>query len=105
MSREEGIFFDGVDDDVVRKEKAKARELRKSRWWRNKLDKGRCYYCNKPTSPSELTMDHVVPIARGGVSAKNNLVACCKDCNNRKRIMLPQEWEEYLGGKLPEEND
>jgi len=41
-------------------------------------------------------MDHVVPLTRGGRSVKNNLVTCCKECNNRKKNLLPQEWEEYL---------
>ncbi len=30
-------FFAGVDEDELRREKAKARELRQSRWWQNKL--------------------------------------------------------------------
>ena len=41
-------------------------------------------------------MDHVVPLMRGGVSDKGNVVPCCKDCNTRKRDLLPLEWEEYL---------
>jgi 5-methylcytosine-specific restriction endonuclease McrA len=41
-------------------------------------------------------MDHLVPLARGGRSTKNNLVPSCKDCNNKKKNMLPLEWEEYL---------
>jgi 5-methylcytosine-specific restriction endonuclease McrA len=41
-------------------------------------------------------MDHVVPLARGGVSTKANCVVACKECNNKKRYLLPMEWEEYL---------
>jgi 5-methylcytosine-specific restriction protein A len=41
-------------------------------------------------------MDHVVPLTRGGCSEKNNLVACCKECNTKKKSMLPQEWQEYM---------
>ncbi len=44
----------------------------------------------------DLTMDHLVPLARGGRSTKDNLVPCCKDCNNLKKSMLPLEWEDYL---------
>jgi 5-methylcytosine-specific restriction endonuclease McrA len=43
-------------------------------------------------------MDHIVPIARGGRSTKGNLVAACKDCNNRKKSLLPMEWDAYLEG-------
>jgi len=43
-------------------------------------------------------MDHIVPVIRGGRSTKGNIVPCCKECNNRKRHMLPVEWEEYMEG-------
>lgn len=89
-------FFAGVDEEEIRREKAKAGELRKSRWWQNILAAGRCHYCGRPTPKAELTMDHVVPLTRGGRSSKGNLVACCKECNNRKKNLLPLEWEEYL---------
>ena len=96
MVRDEELFFDGMDDKVIRQEKAKARDLRKSRWWQNKVSEGLCYYCGQNVGSSGLTMDHVVPLSRGGLSKKNNLVACCKDCNTRKKTMLPQEWQEYM---------
>ena len=41
-------------------------------------------------------MDHLIPLARGGRSTKDNLVPSCKDCNNKKKSMLPVEWEEYI---------
>lgn len=86
----------GVDETEIRREKAKAREIRKSRWWQNKLAAGICYYCGGRFRPAELTMDHLVPVARGGQSTRGNLVTCCKECNNRKKSMLPLEWEEYM---------
>jgi 5-methylcytosine-specific restriction enzyme A len=36
-------------------------------------------------------MDHLVPVARGGRSVKGNVVASCKECNNRKKLMTPAE--------------
>ena len=36
-------------------------------------------------------MDHVVPVARGGRSARGNVVPSCKECNNRKKLMTPAE--------------
>ena len=96
MGWDEGIFFDGVDEELIRQEKGKARELRKSHWWKNKISAGKCYYCARKVEPSSLTMDHVVPLARGGLSKKNNLAACCKDCNTKKKNMLPQEWQDYM---------
>lgn len=81
--------FDGFDEEFIRHERSKARELRKSRWWKQKLDAGVCYYCGGKFKPIELTMDHLVPLSRGGRSVKNNLVTACKECNSRKKIELP----------------
>ena len=44
----------------------------------------------------ELTMDHIVPLARGGKSTKGNVVPACKACNNAKQHLLPMEWDQYL---------
>lgn len=67
-----------------KREKQKARELRQSSWWKQRLGQGVCYYCEQKFPPGELTMDHVIPIARGGTSSKKNCVPCCKECNNKK---------------------
>ncbi len=95
MSRDY-LDFDAPDDATTRRERAKARELRKSRWWQRKTSSGKCYFCGRKTAFKNLTMDHLVPLARGGLSTKDNLVPCCKDCNNKKKSMLPLEWEEYM---------
>ena len=92
----EFFHFDGMDEAEIRREKDKARKLRKSRWWQQKLSIGLCYYCGKLFSSKDLTMDHVVPLARGGRSSKDNLVASCKECNTKKRTLLPLEWDEYM---------
>ena len=88
--------FDAMDEAFLRSERAKARELRKSRWWQRKTAPGICHYCGGKFPYRQLTMDHLVPLARGGRSSKNNLVPACKNCNNLKKSMLPLEWEEYL---------
>lgn len=89
-------YFISVDDDQIKREKAKARELRASQWWKRKRSPGICYYCGSRFKPSELTMDHLIPLTRGGKSVQGNLVPACKECNNKKKYLLPQEWEEYL---------
>ena len=86
----------GIDEAVIKSEKAKARKLRKSRWWHNKIASGVCYFCRRKFQPAELTMDHLQPLARGGTSSKGNLVPACKECNNKKKNLLPLEWEEYM---------
>lgn len=91
----ENFGFDGVDPAVIRQEKAKARDLRKTRWWQQKTAAGKCHYCGEKVSHGALTMDHLVPLAMGGRSTKDNLVPCCKSCNNKKKSMMPLEWEEF----------
>jgi len=86
----------GVSDADVRREKEKARRLRRTHWWSSRIDKGVCYYCGQHVGRENLTMDHIVPLVRGGRSTKGNLVPACKACNNQKKSLLPIEWEEYL---------
>lgn len=85
------IDMSSQDPDAIARERAKARELRKSAWWKNQLATGICHYCGKKFRPAELTMDHIVPIARGGKSARGNVVPCCKECNSRKKYLTPAE--------------
>jgi 5-methylcytosine-specific restriction protein A len=80
-----------IDKKAVSKEKQKARELRQTQWWKNKVAQGVCHYCEQKFAPKDLTMDHVVPLSRGGKSSKNNTVAACKACNNQKKYYTPSE--------------
>jgi 5-methylcytosine-specific restriction endonuclease McrA len=89
-------FIIEVSEAEIRREKEKARDLRNSGWWKNRLAKGICHYCGKLYPPEQLTMDHLIPIARGGKSVRGNVVPSCKECNNRKKHMLPWEWQEML---------
>ena len=92
----ESSFIVSVSEEEIKREREKARALRKTRWWKQRLSRGTCYYCGRRFSPNELTMDHIIPMIRGGRSTKNNIATACKDCNNKKKHMLPMEWEEYL---------
>jgi 5-methylcytosine-specific restriction enzyme A len=89
-------FYYEVSEQEIKKEKEKARELKRSSWWLNRIHAGVCYYCNKEVGRTNLTMDHIVPLSRGGKTRKGNIVPACKDCNNKKKYLLPIEWEEYL---------
>jgi len=88
--------IDSIDEALIRAERHKARELRRSRWWQQKTSTGTCWYCGQQVGFKNLTMDHVIPLARGGRSTKDNLVPCCKECNNKKKGSLPVEWDEYM---------
>ena len=89
-------FAYDLEESDLKRERRKARELRESHWWKRRVAKGKCYYCGSAKPPKELTMDHIVPIARGGQSTRSNVVPCCKSCNNAKKQLLPMEWEAYL---------
>jgi len=88
--------FGEVSEEQLRRERDKARELRRSQWWRNRIAAGRCYYCEQAVPAAELTLDHILPLVRGGRSTKGNCVPACKTCNTRKRDLLPTEWDDYL---------
>lgn len=84
-------FLIEIDDATIRRERAKARELRQSQWWKRRCAAGVCHYCGQAVGAKALTMDHLVPIVRGGRSNKGNLVPACKPCNETKKYKLV--WE------------
>lgn len=85
-----------LEESDIKRERRKARELRSSQWWKRKLAKRECHYCGGTFAPQGLTMDHLIPISRGGHTTKGNVVPACKDCNNKKKHLLPIEWEEFI---------
>ena len=89
-------FTPEVTDAALRRERARARELRGSAWWKRRIAAGVCHYCGRQVGTRALTMDHLVPLIRGGRSVRGNAVAACKDCNSKKQSLLPWEWDQYL---------
>lgn len=87
-------FLVEVDEAFLRRERAKSRELRASQWWKRRCSAGVCHYCGKNVGAKKLTMDHVVPLIRGGRSNKGNLVPACTDCNRTKKHQLAFELDE-----------
>jgi len=60
-------------------------------------DDSTCQYCGLTSVPSDLTVDHVVPVSRGGAAdAWENVVVACKRCNWRKADRLPTEVGMHL---------
>lgn len=49
-----------------------------------------CRYCGE--RGKRLECDHVVPVARGGITAMSNLATACFGCNRSKRDKLLSEW-------------
>ncbi len=54
-------------------------------------DRNCCQYCSVVLTAGELTLDHVIPRSRGGLSTWENLVACCHECNRRKGNQMLHE--------------
>ena len=84
-------FLVEVTEEQIRRERHKARELRQSLWWKRKRVAGICHHCGGKFLPAELTMDHLVPIIRGGKSTKGNLVPSWKQCNSERKHRLAFE--------------
>jgi 5-methylcytosine-specific restriction endonuclease McrA len=52
-------------------------------------DASTCQYCGKKCSGKELTIDHVVPISKQGPENWTNVVAACRNCNQKKANRTP----------------
>ena len=84
-------FLVEVSDEEIRRERQKARDLRATQWWKRKRAAGLCHHCGGRFAAEDLTMDHLVPIIRGGKSIKGNVVPSCKACNTARKHDLPFE--------------
>jgi 5-methylcytosine-specific restriction endonuclease McrA len=69
-------------------------------------DDHRCQYCYKKFHSRELTLDHVLPIYRGGKTSWTNVVACCQRCNQVKGGRTPLEagFNLYKQPLIPQKN-
>lgn len=62
-----------------------------------------CFYCGVGMDPSvgrydplKTTIDHKIPLVRGGTNASENLVACCFGCNTQKNARTAGEFLAYI---------
>jgi 5-methylcytosine-specific restriction enzyme A len=94
MTHQEQFYSLGDDDAVqghIRVERERGKKLRKTPWWKALIQKGVCHFCRQNVGADHLTMDHVVPLARGGKSTKGNVVPACQACNRHKKLGTPVE--------------
>lgn len=77
------------ESKAVREQKRRARkagavnDFTRKQWEALKVAYGhRCVYCGEHTK--RLTMDHVIPISKGGEHTARNIVPACGPCNTRK---------------------
>ena len=76
---------------LLRFDKVPRQEVKFSRANIYLRDQNRCQYCGRKFSASELSLDHVLPISRGGKSTWENVVCACLPCNVRKGNKLLHE--------------
>ena len=54
-------------------------------------DRYTCQYCGDTPPRATLTLDHILPRSRGGLTTWENVVTACRPCNVRKGDRLPEE--------------
>ncbi|MEL7500044.1 MAG: HNH endonuclease signature motif containing protein [Planctomycetota bacterium] len=57
----------------------------------SKPPSARCVYCDLRISGPSMTVDHVVPLSRGGSDIESNRVWACRTCNQFKADRTPAE--------------
>ena len=63
--------------------------------WQKLYSADTCYYCGKHIEGRDKTVDHKIPISRGGTNARENLVMCCQSCNSHKNNRTESEYYEW----------
>jgi 5-methylcytosine-specific restriction endonuclease McrA len=55
-------------------------------------DQYHCQYCNTNVNRKTATLDHVVPVSKGGKTNFENIVTSCAPCNTKKGNRTGPEW-------------
>lgn len=61
---------------------------------------GLCAYCGQHRNIKYMTVDHIIPLSKGGTDDTENLQCTCKLCNRLKDNMLPHEFTLFIRGIL-----
>jgi 5-methylcytosine-specific restriction endonuclease McrA len=65
----------------------------------------RCHYCGQPMknarkkgarSGRQRSLDHLIPLSRGGLDNQQNIVRCCQSCNHTKGNLTLEEYRVVL---------
>lgn len=60
----------------------------------------RCFYCGEEVTEISSTLDHLIPLSRGGTSGPGNLELACRKCNGEKNDSTPVEWLEQIQAEV-----
>lgn len=67
----------------------KRKRIRGELWQQDK----KCFYCKRSLLYEESTLDHKIPVSKGGSEDKENFVLSCRDCNTEKGS---SSFEEFI---------
>jgi len=60
------------------------------------VDRTYCFYCRRKFQTDNhllhKTIDHFIPVSRGGLNNDENKVHSCYECNQWKGSLLPEDW-------------
>lgn len=56
-----------------------------------------CYLCKKLLTEKEATLDHIIPLARGGDHKPENIKVACLSCNSSKNKKTLTEYKKWRG--------
>lgn len=64
--------------------------------WHERLEQydGRCAYCGEKCD--DLTLDHIIPLSKGGKHSIANVVPACPHCNYSKQASTAEQWQQCL---------
>lgn len=66
-------------------------DLTTKQWLEIKNKSPICPACGKFVGCENLTLDHIIPLSKGGQHTKDNIQALCKPCNSSKNAKLPKQ--------------
>ena len=70
-------------------------EDRRELW---EIQNRRCGYCGTQIGIREVTVDHIIPLSRGGPDCADNVICSCKPCNELKRDRTVEEFRALIAG-------
>lgn len=79
----------------ARKARAEGQHTRDDVRRQYETQQGRCWWCST-TLNNIYDVDHLIPLARGGSNAAENIVCACVSCNRSRAAKLPHEWNGRL---------
>lgn len=82
-----------LNGQIKRRKRIGNEEITKEEWFEvmNKYE-WKCLYCGCDLTKYNRSMDHIIPISKGGRNIKENIAPACKHCNSSKKDKYLHEW-------------